>query len=100
LGIFIHKVLIAKDLYLNYIHNIVSRALLYGGAMSEDFVQVRADIPRYLKRRVFAILALRGETFNQCVQRALEAFVHENTDLADYLRGVKAAEDTSVAVTK
>jgi len=46
--------------------------------MMTDRVQVKAEIPRELKRRAFAALALREETFNRWLQRALAAFLQES----------------------
>jgi|KBSSwiStaDraftv2_1062776.scaffolds.fasta_scaffold429283_2 hypothetical protein len=43
----------------------------------EETAQVKAAIPRELKRRAFAALALREVTFKRWVQRELEAFVQE-----------------------
>jgi hypothetical protein len=40
-------------------------------------VQVKAIIPRDLKRRAFAVLALREEKFNGWLRRELEALLHE-----------------------
>ena len=41
------------------------------------FVQVKAAIPRDLKRRAFAALALREEKFNRWLQRELEEFLQK-----------------------
>jgi hypothetical protein len=68
--------------------------------MTDDLVQVRADIPDHLKRRAFATFALRGEKFSRWLVDALEEFVHENAALADFLRGVKDEDDTDVTVAK
>jgi hypothetical protein len=38
----------------------------------EGFVQIKADVPRDLKRRAFAALALREERFNHWLKRQLE----------------------------
>ena len=43
----------------------------------EETAQVKAAIPRELKRRAFAALALREEKFKRWLQRELEAFVQE-----------------------
>ena len=50
-----------------------------GGGMTE-FVQVKAEIPRNLKRRAFAALALREERFNRWLTTQLEALVREDAD--------------------
>ena len=42
-----------------------------------DVAQVKAAIPRDLKRRAFAALALREEKFNRWLQRELEEFLQE-----------------------
>jgi hypothetical protein len=39
--------------------------------------QVKATIPRDLKRRAFAVLALREEKFNGWLRRELEALLEE-----------------------
>jgi hypothetical protein len=39
--------------------------------------QVKATIPRDLKRRAFAVLALREEKFNGWLRRELEALLQE-----------------------
>jgi hypothetical protein len=44
----------------------------------EDIAQVKAAIPRDLKRRAFSALALREEKFNRWLQRQLEVFLQEN----------------------
>lgn len=41
-------------------------------------VQVKAIIPRDLKRRAFAVLALREEKFNGWLQRELEALLQKS----------------------
>jgi hypothetical protein len=46
----------------------------------EGFVQVKADVPRDLKRRAFAVLALREERFNRWLATQLEVLVQEGTD--------------------
>ena len=43
-------------------------------------VQVKADVSRDLKRRAFAILALRDEFFTDWLARQLEALVREGVD--------------------
>jgi hypothetical protein len=68
--------------------------------MPGDLVQVKADIPIALKRKTFAILALKGQTFNSCIRHALEDFVRSNLALADYLRDVHVHEDEDIAVVK
>lgn len=40
-------------------------------------VQVKATIPRDLKRRAFAVLALREEKFNGWLRRELETLLQE-----------------------
>ena len=42
-----------------------------------NLAQVKAAIPRDLKRRAFAALALREEKFNRWLQRELEQFLKE-----------------------
>jgi hypothetical protein len=42
-----------------------------------ETAQVKAAIPRELKRRAFAALALREEKFNRWLQKELEAFLQE-----------------------
>ena len=42
-----------------------------------EVAQVKAAIPRDLKRRAFAALALREEKFNRWLQRELEEFLQE-----------------------
>jgi hypothetical protein len=42
-----------------------------------ELAQVKAAIPRDLKRRAFSALALREEKFNRWLQRQLEAFLLE-----------------------
>jgi hypothetical protein len=78
----------------------VSEALLYGGNMARNLVQVRADIPGDLKRQAFSKFALQDEKFNRWLKRALEEFVQEDAALADYLRGVKVADDTDATAAK
>ena len=43
----------------------------------EPFVQVHADIPRALKRRAFAAMALRDEKFNRWLRAHLQAWLEE-----------------------
>ena len=42
--------------------------------------QVKAIIPRDLKRRAFAVLALREEKFNGWLRRELEALLQETEE--------------------
>ena len=42
--------------------------------------QVKATIPRALKRRAFAVLALREEKFNGWLRRELEALLQETEE--------------------
>jgi hypothetical protein len=42
-----------------------------------DVAQVKATIPRDLKRRAFAVLALREEKFNGWLRRELEALLQD-----------------------
>ncbi len=46
----------------------------------EECVQVKAAVPRDLKRRAFAALALREERFNRWLTVQLEALVREGAD--------------------
>jgi hypothetical protein len=41
------------------------------------YVQIRADIPVELKRRTFAVLALRGLPFNRWLQERMEEWLDE-----------------------
>lgn len=41
------------------------------------YVQIRADIPVELKRRTFAVLALRGLPFNRWLQEQMQAWLEE-----------------------
>ena len=43
----------------------------------EEFVQVKADVPRDLKRRAFAALALREEKFNRWLRTQMETLLQE-----------------------
>jgi len=47
-----------------------------GGDM-EGFVQVKADVPRELKRRAFAAFALREEKFARWLRTQLEQWLEE-----------------------
>jgi len=67
---------------------------------TEDMAQVRAEIPRDLKRRVFAVFALRDEKFNRWLQRELEAFVQESSELAAQRRDPKKLDEEVVAVAR
>jgi len=42
-----------------------------------EFVQVKAEIPRTLKRRAFAAFALREERFNRWLRTQLEKWLEE-----------------------
>ena len=42
-----------------------------------EVVQIKAEIPRDLKRRAFAALALRDEKFTQWLRLQLEAWLRE-----------------------
>jgi hypothetical protein len=64
--------------------------------MTQDFVQVKGDIPRNLKRVAFALFALHDDKFNRWLQRALEEFVQENADLAEHLRTMADFEKDDV----
>jgi hypothetical protein len=66
--------------------------------MTKDVVQVRAEIPRDLKRKAFATFALTDEKFNRWLQRALEEFVQHNAALGEYLRGVPDLDEAPVTV--
>jgi len=44
----------------------------------DDVAQVKAAIPRTLKRKAFATFALQEEKFNRWLRRKLEQFVHES----------------------
>jgi hypothetical protein len=68
--------------------------------MAEEFAQVRAEIPRDLKKRAFAIFALRDVRFNRWLQRELEAFVQESSELAAQRRDPKELDDDVVAVAR
>jgi len=46
----------------------------------EEFVQVKADVPRELKRRVFAAFALREEKFNRWLRMQMEIWLQEVED--------------------
>jgi hypothetical protein len=39
----------------------------------EELIQVKAEVPRMLKRRVFAALALRDERFNHWLRTQMES---------------------------
>ena len=43
----------------------------------EEFVQVKADVPRDLKRRAFAVFALRDEKFARWLRTQLEVWLQE-----------------------
>jgi hypothetical protein len=43
----------------------------------EEYTQVKADVPRDLKRRVFSALALRDQRFNRWVAACMEAFLEQ-----------------------
>ena len=43
----------------------------------EGFVQVKAEIPRDLKRRTFAAFALREEKFAQWLRTQMEVYVQQ-----------------------
>jgi hypothetical protein len=43
----------------------------------EECVQVKADVPRDLKRRAFAALALREEKFNRWLRIQMEEWLQE-----------------------
>jgi hypothetical protein len=45
-----------------------------------EVAQVKAAIPRDLKRKAFAALALRDEKFNRWLATRLEELVRESTD--------------------
>jgi hypothetical protein len=68
--------------------------------MVERLVQVKANIPRELKRRAFAAFALREEKFNRWLQRELEALVDASPELTEPQRGVIDLEARSVTVGK
>jgi hypothetical protein len=63
--------------------------------MTQDFVQVRGEVPRDLKRVAFALLALRDDKFTHWLQWALEEFVSENAELAEHLRIMADLEKTN-----
>ena len=42
-----------------------------------EVAQIKAVIPRELKRRTFAVLALRDDKFNRWLRRQLEAWLQE-----------------------
>jgi hypothetical protein len=58
----------------------------------EEYVQVKADVPRALKRRAFAALALREEKFNQWLRTQLEAWLRE-VESPDETMGMPEYED-------
>lgn len=43
----------------------------------QGLVQVKAEIPRELKRRAFAVLALREQRFNRWLRGQLEALLQQ-----------------------
>jgi len=43
----------------------------------EGFVQVKADVPRDLKRRAFAALALREQRFNWWLRTQMEEWLRQ-----------------------
>jgi hypothetical protein len=67
---------------------------------TEQLVQVKAAVPRELKRKAFAALALREEKFNRWLERELAALIHASPELAGPQRGVTDRDEASLAMTK
>jgi hypothetical protein len=68
--------------------------------VTEEMAQVRAEIPRALKRKAFAVFALRDIYFNRWLQHQLEAFVQESSELAAQRRDPAHLDEDVVAVTR
>jgi hypothetical protein len=51
-----------------------------------ELAQVKAKIPKALKRQAFATFALQDEKFNRWLERELRAFVQESDVLEHYHR--------------
>jgi hypothetical protein len=48
-----------------------------------ELVQVKAEIPRELKRQVFSLFALREEKFNRWLQRQMEIWLQQEGTAKD-----------------
>ena len=59
-----------------------------------DDVQVKASVPRDLKRRAFAALALRDEKFNRWLRSQMETWLQE-VEGADETADILDHEDVS-----
>jgi hypothetical protein len=51
-----------------------------------ELAQVKATIPKELKRKAFATFALKDEKFNRWLERELRAYVQESGALEPYAR--------------
>jgi hypothetical protein len=51
-----------------------------------ELAQVKATIPKELKRKAFATFALKDEKFNRWLERELQAYVQESGALERYAR--------------
>jgi hypothetical protein len=58
-----------------------------------EVTQVKASIPKDLKRQAFAIFALQDEKFQQWLEQRLRAFVEESDALEQYHRERLASKE-------
>jgi hypothetical protein len=63
--------------------------------MQDHLVQLKASVPRLLKRQAFAVLALREERFNRWLQTQLETLLHDESE-----RNLAAVQDETVEVSR